>query len=83
MAEATGPNMAHVEVLATMEGGWMLRGCQAYYDELKACKSWRGRWVQGRCRAKLNLVNNPISQSLSAKGIRSQPFKGRLEEGRC
>ena len=41
----TGPNMSHAETLATMDGGWMLRGCQAYYDEMKACTSYRGRLV--------------------------------------
>ena len=37
--------MSHAETLATMDGGWMLRGCQAYYDEMKACTSYRGRLV--------------------------------------
>jgi len=38
--------MSHVETLATMDAGWMLRGCQAYYDEMKACTSYRGRFHQ-------------------------------------
>merc|ERR1712181_116349 len=46
MASLTGPNMSHVETLATMDAGWMLRGCQAYYDEMKACTSYRGRFHQ-------------------------------------
>lgn len=49
MASPTGPNMSHVETLATMEAGWMLRGCQAYYDEMKACTSFRGRLACWHC----------------------------------
>ena len=33
------------ETLAAMDAGWMLRGCQAYYDEMKACTSYRARLV--------------------------------------
>jgi len=42
----TGPMTSHAALLAAMDGGWMVRGCQAYQEELKACKSVRGRFHQ-------------------------------------
>ena len=38
-----GVNINHAEKLAQIEGGWMLRGCLAYHQELVKCKSITGR----------------------------------------
>ena len=46
MGSPTGPMASHASLLAAMEGGWMVRGCQAYQEELKACRSVRGRFHQ-------------------------------------
>ena len=39
-------NKSHLEVLKTIPSGWMLRECHSYHQELKACKSMKGRLHQ-------------------------------------
>ena len=39
-------NKSHVDVLQTIPDAWMLRECQCYYDELRACQSLKGRFYQ-------------------------------------
>ena len=39
-------NKSHADILATIPSGWMLRECQAYHSELKACESFKGRFYQ-------------------------------------
>ena len=39
-------NKSHVDLLLTIPDAWMLRECQCYYDEYKACKSIKGRFYQ-------------------------------------
>ena len=49
MSEAEVPvdiNKSHSDVLASIPSGWMLRECQAYHSELKACQSLKGRFYQ-------------------------------------
>ena len=49
MADADIPstlNKSHIDLLATIPSGWMLRECQAYHSELKACESFKGRFYQ-------------------------------------
>ena len=39
-------NKSHIDVLKTIPDAWMLRECQCYHDEAKACKSMKGRFYQ-------------------------------------
>jgi len=39
-------NKSHVDILMTMKDSWMLRHCDSYREELKSCKSIRGRFHQ-------------------------------------
>lgn len=39
-------NKSHVDILLTMKDSWMLRHCDSYREELKSCKSIRGRFHQ-------------------------------------
>ena len=49
VAEMSAPesiNKSHIDVLKTIPDAWMLRECQCYHDEAKACKSMKGRFYQ-------------------------------------
>jgi len=49
VAEMTAPesiNKSHIDVLKTIPDAWMLRECQCYHEEAKACKSVKGRFYQ-------------------------------------
>merc|ERR1712062_472355 len=39
-------NRSHADLLATLQGGWMLRECQSYHEELKSCESFKGKFNQ-------------------------------------
>jgi len=39
-------NKSHIDVLKTIPDAWMLRECQIYHEEAKACKSVKGRFYQ-------------------------------------
>ena len=49
VAEMSAPesiNKSHIDVLKTIPDSWMLRECQCYHEEAKACKSMKGRFYQ-------------------------------------
>jgi len=46
MAAPESINKSHIDILKTIPDAWMLRECQCYHDEAKACKSMKGRFYQ-------------------------------------